>query len=169
MEQPQDLTHPAFNLRVVGVLSDACQEGFTIFDTFEIGNVNEILDIGHEGLFVELIDGRKHCSHLINFVNRINFIMIAPSQSSSLAPQQLSGTLEMRYGVREVALGERLLYAVITTNEHFLIIDLLLSVISVVIRRSAYPRVARLSPCERFLIASFTDNSVFLYDTRYGN
>lgn len=80
----------------------------------------------------------------------------------------VKGSMAMWHSVREVNLGERLNYALITTNESFLIVDLQFQDISATILRNAYPRMGRLSPCERFAVVSFTDSTVYLYDTRTG-
>jgi WD40 repeat protein len=86
-----------------------------------------------------------------------------------LEVREYKGSMDIGQGVKEISLGRQLLYAVVATSEHFLVLDLHFQDVATIIRRNAYPRSARLSPCERFLLASFSDNTVFLYDPRTGN
>lgn len=74
-------------------------------------------------------------------------IMVDLSQFKGLSVREFKGSVETRYGVREISLGSQLQYAVLTTNENFLILDLNFQDISATIRRNAYPRMAKLSPC----------------------
>lgn len=79
------------------------------------------------------------------------------------------GRTEVKIGVKEVHIGQRLKRAVIVYNDQIKILDLISNDITATIRRMAYPRTVKLSKCERFLLASFTDNTVGIYCSRSGS
>lgn len=62
-------------------------------------------------------------------------------------------------------MGNRLQYAILITNDSIQILDLLSQDTCAYIRIGAYPRSAKLSKCEKFIVAAFTDNSVGIFRT----
>jgi len=79
------------------------------------------------------------------------------------------GRAEVKIGVKDIQIGQYLQFAAIVYNDQIKILDLISGDITVTIRRMAYPRLVKLSKCERFVLASFTDNTVGIYCSRTGS
>lgn len=59
--------------------------------------------------------------------------------------------------------------ALLVTHESLQIVDLIYNNVVKEVKKLAYPRYAKLSSCGTFFVASFTDSTVSLFDTRLGN
>lgn len=55
------------------------------------------------------------------------------------------------------------------TNENVQILDLVYCDVCHIIKKSSYPRIAKISKCERFVVIFFTDNTVGIYLTEDGS
>ena len=95
------------------------------------------------------------------------------SKSSSPASSKYGDTtfklMEVRHGVKEMCFSELEDYAIFVTTDEIQIVDLVYCEIVQKIKRSSYPRSAKISKCGTFFLASFTDNSVSLFDTKTGS
>jgi hypothetical protein len=145
---------------MLGVFAQVLEESLAVLETPELVNVQETLDKGHKRLFSKLVNRRQGRLH--------NIVIMSLKQSNDLSVKEFKGNMEIRYGVREISMGTQQQYALLTTNENFLLVDMTFQDISTTIKKNAYPRMGKISPCERFIFASFSDNTVFIYDTKTG-
>jgi hypothetical protein len=160
VEQSQHFTHDSLYFWMLGVFAQVLEESLAVLETPELVNVQETLDKGHKRLFSKLVNRRQGRLH--------NIVIMSLKQSNDLSVKEFKGNMEIRYGVREISMGTQQQYALLTTNENFLLVDMTFQDISTTIKKNAYPRMGKISPCERFIFASFSDNTVFIYDTKTG-